>query len=242
MPEQTDQLITEIIHNLGHIQHLQLAGGEPFLMPGVGRIISEMVATGHAQHCDLEITTNGTHVRPQWLEDWLPRFRSVVMAVSCDAVGDLAEYVRWPLKWSKWSANMHLMRSWSKAWPNCQLTLGVTVSACTVKALPELWRWHSDLGITAYYDVVRSPQWLMPSRAPDDIKHTTLRWIRSLPAVEAKQTGLITNVASALTLKANHQARLIHQQHEGIRYLNAHRPITWAEAIPELRDWQPPQQ
>lgn len=242
MPDHTDDLIREIMANQAHTQHLQIAGGEPFLMPGVERLITAMAESGHSEHCDLEITTNGTHIKQQWLQAVLPRFRSCELSVSCDAVGDRAEYVRWPLRWHRWLENWRALVKWSDLNDHCAVTLGVTVSAVTVGQLRHLHEWHHAEGIPAYYDVVRSPQWLRPSRVTPHIKQQVIEWIDQCDHRDPLQQGLTTTVRSAILEKANHQPRMIHAQQEGIRYLNAHRPITWAEAIPELRDWQPPQQ
>jgi hypothetical protein len=230
-------MVTEIMANSHNTQHLALAGGEPFLMPGVDRVLSHMVSTGHASHCDVEITTNGTVIRPQWLDDWLPRFRSARISVSCDAVADRAEYVRWPMRWPRWADNMDLLLEWRSRHPRAEVTLGCTVSAMTLRALPDLWEYHTLHRVDCDYDSVTTPEWLAPQQATEAIKRATLQWIQSLPPDRAHATGLITNVLPRLHMPGRQDHHIHQQQREGIGYLNSHRPIRWREAIPELAHW-----
>lgn len=221
---------------VSHIQCLQLAGGEPLVMPGVCDLLTEFADQGHSDHIDVEITTNLSRVRPDWFDHTLTRYRSVILQCSQDSVGDRAEYVRWPLNWQKWSHNIQWLTEWSRLHSNTQVSVAVTVSAATVSTLHLIHAWLTELEIESEYSVVQDPKWLRPNRVPSSLRDSVCEWIdRDQP-----HPDLIDRVLPHLLEPADHSDAVLWDQWTGIQYLDQHRPRRWCEAIPELSDWSRP--
>lgn len=232
-----DHCVKEIVRNQSHIQHLQFAGGEPMVMPGVLDIIQQLCESGHAQHIHVEFTTNGSVWREQW-QDWFDQFADVTMMVSVDAVGELAHRVRPPWQWSHILANIRAIKAWSDQHPRHHIRLGCTVHALTVNHLPELWQWHTQEGIPAWYDRVREPLWLRPQQAPAEWKTQCAEWINTLPDDHTVRNSHIrTNILPELMKPRDSSLPVIQEQLRGIAYCEHTWRSEWSEVMPQLRDW-----
>lgn len=86
--------VTKWIPNL---QTLKLAGGEPFFMPGVLKLIKWCVDTGNT-HLHLDITTNGSRTQGK-VTRWLEEFRAVDIQFSMCGIGYPNDYIRFGADW-----------------------------------------------------------------------------------------------------------------------------------------------
>jgi sulfatase maturation enzyme AslB (radical SAM superfamily) len=82
-----------------HIHTMKLAGGEPFFMPGVIKLLKWCVDSGNT-HINLDITTNGTRLNGK-VPAWLKEFRTVVIQLSIDGIGHLNDYIRHGSNWDQ---------------------------------------------------------------------------------------------------------------------------------------------
>ena len=233
----TQHLVDHIIQHAPEVQHLQLAGGEPFVMPGVTRLLDALCRSGDARHMDLEVTTNGTVLRTQWINEWFAQFRSCMISVSVDAVGDRAEYVRWGHRWPTLSRRIRDMHMAMRNWSNCDMNVGATVHAATVSHIPLLKQWCDAEQLPVVFSCVTEPRWLMPHRAPRHIRNEVCAWIRSLPPMEQRDTDLAPTVLKALEMPGEHTTEDDEAQHRYIQYLNGTRGRRWRDAVPELAHW-----
>lgn len=78
---------------------IKLAGGEPFFMPGVIKLLDWCVDTNNT-HLHLDITTNGTRTEGKVLK-LLKKFNSVSIQLSMDGIGITNNYIRHKSDWDK---------------------------------------------------------------------------------------------------------------------------------------------
>jgi sulfatase maturation enzyme AslB (radical SAM superfamily) len=78
---------------------IKLAGGEPFFMPGVIKLLNWCVDTNNT-HLHLDITTNGTRTEGKVLK-LLKKFNSVSIQLSMDGIGITNDYIRHKGDWNK---------------------------------------------------------------------------------------------------------------------------------------------
>lgn len=93
--EVTFESIKKIIPKLSTIK---LAGGEPFFMPGVIKLLNWCADTNNT-HLHLDITTNGTRTEGKVLK-LLKKFNSVVIQLSMDGIGFTNDYIRHHCNWN----------------------------------------------------------------------------------------------------------------------------------------------
>lgn len=94
--DNTYAYMQELIPNLAAIK---IAGGEPFFMPGVIKLLKWCIESGNT-HLRLDITTNGTRMQGKVLK-WLKEFKSVDIQFSIDGVGYANDYIRYGAEWDK---------------------------------------------------------------------------------------------------------------------------------------------
>src|SRR5581483_2819836 len=70
-----------------------IMGGEPFLIPAVWKLLSELVSRGVSNRVFVGLSTNGQQIHPK-LAELAPRFRGFNVSVSIDGAGKLYEYLR----------------------------------------------------------------------------------------------------------------------------------------------------
>ena len=108
--DQRDFSWTEsAFENLQHIldcrpRVLNLRGGEPMYNKRILELI-ENFPSDQLNNTLLHLTTNATTWTPQW-QQALSKFKAVRMMLSIDAVGDLAEYIRYPCKFDQVESNI----------------------------------------------------------------------------------------------------------------------------------------
>ena len=101
----SDETIDDVLSNADQVKRLQLAGGEPFYMKSVKRLLTGLVDSGHSKHINLQITTNLTIINESILQ-LLEHFQKIVITISIDGIGEVGEYIRFPLNWNKFEENV----------------------------------------------------------------------------------------------------------------------------------------
>ena len=232
-----DQMARVIREHADTCEHVQLAGGEPLIMPEVIHLVEWLVAHDHAHHIDLEFTTNATALRPRWLDEWCTQFRSCQMVCSIDSVGQRQEYHRWPVRWLTQERRIVELHDQWRPLDHCQVSLHVTLAAHTITTLPALIRWQQINQIPAEITWVQTdPRWLRPQRVSRDV--------RLMAIAEAEREILTKPPGGWDALKQmcdqpqeTHTAQDLQELADAIRYWDHTRPMTWREAIPELAHW-----
>ncbi len=229
-------MIDNILKDPSRIQKIYLSGGEPFIMPGAIHLLNNLCDSGHSKHINLHVSTNGTVMRTDWVDKWLTKFKSVFIAISLDAIGDRAEYVRFGHKWETLNRRIRNMAEAVKDHYSINLHVGATVHAATVTQIIPLYEWAQELKLSMDYHCVNSPKWLRPERVPDHIKKPVIEWIDSQSKLKMDAFRL-TTIKAQLKQPQKHSNSDYHSQHEYIRFLNATYPVKWKDAVPELKDW-----
>jgi hypothetical protein len=119
-----------------HAERLLFAGGEPLLVPEMTLLLQGLVDRGRSAFIDLEYVTNLT-VLPEPLFALWAKFRSVGFVVSFDGLERIVEFIRHPLRWSRFERNLKLLDMRAKACGFTSLHANVTVQAYNVLHLEE---------------------------------------------------------------------------------------------------------
>jgi MoaA/NifB/PqqE/SkfB family radical SAM enzyme len=104
--ENIDKLLKLVI-NCDTIERIELAGGEPFLMPEVEWILKELVKKGRTD-IEIKFITNLTSTKPRVIE-LLKNFKHVRFDCSIDGIGETIEYQRYPVKWKTIEKNLKFL-------------------------------------------------------------------------------------------------------------------------------------
>lgn len=138
----SDKQIDEILLNAKTIKRLQLAGGEPFYMPSVKRLLQGLIDNKCSKNIDLQITTNLTIIDDTILQ-LLEHFRKIVITISMDGIEEVGEYIRFPLNWKTFNNNV------DKLIQQKHIYTAVNVTKCQLNAehIDTLLSWCKGKGL-----------------------------------------------------------------------------------------------
>lgn len=122
--------LTEIV-DLDTIQQLQIAGGEPTIMPEFKQFLENAIAQNRTD-VGLKIITNATNVNLEY-QNLLSKFPDKEFTVSIDGYDLVNRYIRWPSNWNTLVTNIHRIYEITD-----QVSFNVTVSMWNVSNLSEL--------------------------------------------------------------------------------------------------------
>ena len=135
--------IDEILDNGASIRRLQLAGGEPFYMPSVERLLLGLVNKGYAKNIDLQITTNLTYLNDDILH-LLEQFKKIVITISIDGIKEVGEYIRFPMKWDIFNDNLNTLLQ-NK---HIRIAVNITKSQLNIGHIDTILEWCYNKGLT----------------------------------------------------------------------------------------------
>ena len=134
---------------LPHIKRIEITGGEPLVSPENKEMIKLICDQGHADHIDLQVTTNGKLFIPKFNE-YLKQFERVIISLSIDDITDRFEYHRYPSNWKKVKSNIDDYIKLDKDNHNIQTYLYCTVSNYNIFYLDEYCDYFSYLPKNQY--------------------------------------------------------------------------------------------
>lgn len=202
---QFERAVEDILANIHRVSHIKLTGGEPMLLPRHYQFL-ERIPDEHAHRIRLSYDTNLTvlsYKGRSLIDDIIPRFHSVKLAVSCDHYGSKLAWIRYPIDVAAFEQNLILARPWINRL-HCTVSLlnvedlesivayyletfGIAVEICSVvirptmlsiKNHPNKERINAGLsGIVSVSSLVRAE--LRKPRSQDEYE-TGLEYIRRL--------------------------------------------------------------
>lgn len=130
------------------IRHLDINGGEPSYSKNYKQLLANLPPNLRT----LRLNTNCNVVLEE-LTEIAGRGIEVTVTVSCDGIGPVHEFVRWPIKWTTFYQN--LMRY--KTMP-VRLNLWTTVSVLNLHDLPNIQAFAKEHGIDHGYAYLKEPK------------------------------------------------------------------------------------
>lgn len=145
-----------------NLETILFQGGEPFLSPLHGPILRKLVETGRSSDITINYITNGTILpRPEILELWR-NFSGVKVEVSLDDIEERAEYIRHPLKWSKFKENFQEFSFLSES-GLLSLDTTLTFQVLNMFALPRVFSFLKNYNVVSrvpIINILEHPQFL----------------------------------------------------------------------------------
>jgi len=121
-----------------NVDRLYLTGGEPWVNKSQWRLVELCVELNQSKNIILEYNSNLTKIPSNAQELW-KQFKAVNIGCSIDAVGELANYVRYPSVWSEVEDNIKLLGNFSHR--NILAKFSPTVSVFNVLGILEIADW-----------------------------------------------------------------------------------------------------
>ena len=129
------------------IVHLDINGGEPAYSKNYKQLLEKLPPNLQT----LRLNTNCSTVLTE-LVDIAQSGVEVTVTVSCDGIGPVFEYVRWPITWQDFYNNLMQYKTMP-----VKLNLWTTVSVLNVDDLPNIQNFAQELSIDHSYAYLKTP-------------------------------------------------------------------------------------
>jgi sulfatase maturation enzyme AslB (radical SAM superfamily) len=159
------------------IVHLDINGGEPSYSKNYKKILNDLPPNLKT----LRLNTNGSRVLTE-LIDIARRGIEVTVTVSCDGIGSVHEYVRWPIPWQQFYDNLMIYRSMP-----VHLNLWTTVSVLNVHDLPNIQAFAKEHGIDHGWAYLKKPWELAVENTDIDARQAYIRKQKQLRGIDLDQ-------------------------------------------------------
>ena len=129
------------------IVHLDINGGEPAYSKNYKKLLKNLPPNLKT----LRLNTNCSTVLTE-LVDIANRGIEVTVTASCDGIGSVHDFVRWPIPWQDFYNNLMTYKTMPVA-----LNLWTTVSILNIDDLPNIQQFAQEHGIDHSYAYLKSP-------------------------------------------------------------------------------------
>ena len=147
---------TEFDIDLDDVEHIYFAGGEPLINSTHWKVLDRI-----KDPSKVSLQYNSNLVSVKNIEKYWPKFRSVMVSASMDAVGKLGEYLRYGTDFEKWENNLNIVSKYA------DIVINPTISILNIFHLKELEEW-SKFPIS--YNILTDPQHLCVNVLPTELK------------------------------------------------------------------------
>jgi sulfatase maturation enzyme AslB (radical SAM superfamily) len=143
------------------IVHLDINGGEPSYSKNYKQILANLPPNLKT----LRLNTNCSTVLTE-LVDIANRGIEVTVTVSCDGLGPVHDFVRWPIPWQKFYDNLMIYKTMP-----VRLNLWTTVSVLNVDDLPNIQAFAQEQGIDHSWAYLKQPWQLAVDNTDIEARH-----------------------------------------------------------------------
>ena len=147
-----------------YVRRVFMTGGEPTIIKRNLDYINKIIISGQSRNVELIFTTNATNINQNFI-DIGKNFKSVSYNVSIDAVGELANYIRYPSNWQTINDNLKKIGT--------GVSLNTTIQWLNMTRLNEIFEFIENCGIPfggIWFQLVTHPKYLDPIYAPKFMK------------------------------------------------------------------------
>jgi molybdenum cofactor biosynthesis enzyme MoaA len=156
--------------NLSEVIHIRLEGGEPFYSKNINWFIDKLdQEVKNKNNLVLSIFTNCSIFPSTDLLEKLKKFH-LNITFSLDAIGELAETIRWGASWTSIETNVQLWKSFADDNKNVQLSTSTTVSLLNVNAIDDLIEFCNSNSIKMFINHLTMPEYLSIYQLPVEVR------------------------------------------------------------------------
>jgi hypothetical protein len=156
------------------IRHLDINGGEPSYSKNYKKILANLPPNLRT----LRLNTNCNMVLEE-LTEIAQRGIEVTVTVSCDGIGPVHEFMRWPILWETFYLNLMQYKTMP-----VKLNLWTTVSILNVDDLPNVQAFAQEHGIDHGYAYLKQPYELSVDNTDLDARQTYINKQKQLRGIE----------------------------------------------------------
>lgn len=160
--------VSASISQLANVEHLHVMGGEPFLWPGLPRLVADTVAKSRADRITLELHTNCSVFPEDKIQLIIGHFRAVQILLSVDNIGTRFEIERGS-QWDLILANIKKFAALKS--DRCEIKLIVTVNLQNILYLDQVMDFARSMDLSIIWWYLEDPACLSIDNATEALKN-----------------------------------------------------------------------
>jgi sulfatase maturation enzyme AslB (radical SAM superfamily) len=216
------------------LKKVYLAGGEPTYIKGYLTFLHELYVVNPS--CEVIINTNLKRLPDAWKEI-IKKFENLTVICSCDAIGTLGTYMRYPLGWEEFCDNV----KWVSKNANF-LQFNLVASNLTVHKLHETCTWMKQYSNHINLAILRSPKIFSELAVPHIQRNVYLESAKKLLnfPVSVYYAARFRNEINLIIKKyaeSPYEAGLHHNLADEIAEQDSHRTLKLQDVDGFLYDW-----
>ena len=179
------------------ICEVDVNGGEPTASPNYKKLLKNLPESVKI----VRINTNGSKVIAE-LEELLSKNIRVIVTLSFDGVGNVHDYVRWPVLWKNFDSNVKKYIALRETYTNLRLNFWTTVSSLNVEDLTNIVDYAAQQKIDHAYGFCIRPDVL-------DIRHENKLTVAAKQSLSSTDNKLLNSIANKCgSFKKNNDTEL----------------------------------
>ena len=179
------------------ICEVDVNGGEPTASPNYKKLLKNLPESVKI----VRINTNGSKVIAE-LEELLSKNIRVIVTLSFDGVGNVHDYVRWPVLWKNFDGNVKKYIALRETYANLRLNFWTTVSSLNVGDLKNIVDYAAQQKIDHAYGFCIRPDVL-------DIRHENKLTVSAKQSLSSTDNKLLNSIANKCgSFKKNNDTEL----------------------------------
>jgi MoaA/NifB/PqqE/SkfB family radical SAM enzyme len=172
-------------------------GGEPTASPNYKKLLKNLPESVKI----VRVNTNGSKVIAE-LEELLSKNIRVIVTLSFDGVGNVHDYVRWPVLWKNFNSNVKKYIALRETYSNLRLNFWTTVSSLNVGDLKNIVDYATQQKIDHAYGFCIRPDVL-------DIRHENKLTVSAKEFLSKTDNELLNSIANKCgSFKKNNDTEL----------------------------------
>jgi organic radical activating enzyme len=217
-----------------NLKKVYLAGGEPTYIKSYLDFLEKLYEIN--PECEVIINTNLKKLPDSW-KQIITKFRNLTIVCSCDAIGVLGTYVRYPLQWKEFEENVKFVKEHANF-----LQFNLVASNITSHKLFETCSWMGTYSKNINLSILENPACFSEKAVPHDIRNSYLENISKLekfPISVYYALNFRRKIAYLLKKYSDsvYDESLHKELQSEIREQDSHRLLQLPEADPFLQGW-----
>jgi len=179
------------------ICEVDVNGGEPTASPNYKKLLKNLPASVKI----VRINTNGSKIIAE-LEELLSQGIRIIVTLSFDGVGNVHDYVRWPVLWKNFDSNVKKYIVLREKYSNLRLNFWTTVSSLNVGDLKNITNYAAQQKIDHAYGFCIRPDVL-------DIRHENILTVSAKEQLSNTDNESLISIANKCgSFKKNNDTEL----------------------------------
>ncbi len=222
----TEAFLDSILESHQNLKRINLAGGEPFIVPIVSYFLQRLVERDSAKNISLTYNSNIAILDMKQIAVW-PSFKEVTIAASIDGYGQMNEYIRYPSSWDQTVKNLMFLQSKSAVYINC------TVQVYNVLFLEPLFDFAENLGLEINLNILNEPAHLSVQALSADLKKMATSKLNLLQKKYPTRNGIETLIEF---MNSKDESQHLETFKSWTIFLDQKRKQSWLQLAPEFKN------